>query len=150
MTTESANSETPSHRDLLIQAKVQQKQDLQDSTNYSESLVKTINAIVKVNSTANGPNCPFLLDKISTVHELDREIDRQLKRDIAGNCEKLVLAKKSLSREYMRARKALQVEQNKEDRVDILQRRAEQQDQELRILEHTLALIKQSRAEREG
>lgn len=143
MSNASTNSEAPSHRDLLIQAKQQQKQDLADSARLSETLVRTVNAIVKVNSVANNPNCPPLLDKITTIHELDKEIDRQLKKDVCVNYEKLVQAKERLGREISRANRAFRVEKEGETRVDILQRKAEQLDQDLRVLENTLLLLKQ-------
>ncbi|QWU87991.1 hypothetical protein CA3LBN_002256 [Candidozyma haemuli] len=130
MNNSNSTSEPPSHRDLLIQAKQQQKQDLVESTRLSEALVKTVNAIVRANS-------------ITTIHDLDREIDRQLKKDISVNYEKLVLAKEKLGREIARTKRAL--DKHQESKVDLLQRRAEQSDQELRILENTLSLIKSQR-----
>lgn len=143
MNNSNSTSEPPSHRDLLIQAKQQQKQDLVESTRLSETLVKTVNAIVRANLVANNSNCPPLLDKITTIHDLDREIDRQLKKDISVNYEKLVLAKEKLRREIARTKRAL--DKHQESKVDMLQRRAEQLDQELRILENTLLLIKSQR-----
>lgn len=143
MSNMSTSSETPSHRDLLIQAKQQQKQDLAESARLSETLAKTVNAIVRANLVANNSNCPPLLDKITTVHELDKEIDRQLRKDVSVNYGKLVVAKERLRKEIAKVDRALHKE--KEFKVDKLQRWAEQLDQELRILESTLELIKSQR-----
>lgn len=136
------SAQGPSHRDLLVQAKQQQKQDLLDSAKASDNLVRTVNAIVRANSVANSPNCPSLLDKSTTIHEIDAEIDRQLKRDISANYEQLIQAKEKLSKELKRSKGALKYgKEEGTSLVEILQRKAETLDQELRVLEHSLRLI---------
>lgn len=126
------------HRDLLHEAKHLQAALFQEGNAASAQLIKAVDAIVKVNSGSSP-----LLDKISTIHELDREIDRQLKQDIAQNYEALMAAKARLARHVARTRRALaMLADSNESYVDLLQGRVERVDQELRILEHTLALVK--------
>ena len=130
------------HRDLLHEAKHLQAALLQEGNAASAQLIKAVDAIVKVNSGSSP-----LLDKIGTIHELDREIDRQLKQDIAQNYEALMAAKARLARHVARTRRALaMLADSNESYVDLLQGRVERVDQELRILEHTLALVKANHA----
>ncbi|KAM9912475.1 hypothetical protein OXX59_000882 [Metschnikowia pulcherrima] len=131
------------HRDLLHEAKHSQAASLQEGNAASAQLIKAVDAIVKVNSGSSP-----LLDKIGTIHELDREIDRQLKQDIAQNYEALMAAKARLARHVARTRRALAMSaDSNESYVDLLQGRVERVDQELRILEHTLALVKANHAQ---
>lgn len=136
------------HRQLLLQAKQRQRTDLADSALRSELIAKTIQAIIKinsVNSVTSGP-CAPVLDKITTIHELDREIDRQLNEDIAGNYEGLLRAKNTLENYIKKARHGMAVDSSSHDSyVDLLQRRAELVDQDLRILEQTVKLVKEHR-----
>ncbi|KAM9914480.1 hypothetical protein OXX69_000594 [Metschnikowia pulcherrima] len=130
------------HRDLLHEAKHSQAASLQEGNAASTQLIKAVDAIVRVNSGSSQ-----LLDKIGTIHELDREIDRQLKQDIAQNYEALMAAKARLARHVARTRRALAMSaDSNESYVDLLQGRVERVDQELRILEHTLALVNANHA----
>lgn len=145
----SSNSSETDHRLLLIQAKQRQKSDLLESASTLEQLAKTVHAIIKINSVNTKDSCSPLLDKITTIHELDREIDRQLNKDIAGNFESLMQAKGKLKSYIRKAQHGIAVNtESHESYVDLLQRRVELVDQDLRILEHTLKLVKQHREER--
>lgn len=140
MSSSGANS---SHKDLLLNAKKQQRHDLQESAGLSEQIAKNMAAIVKMNSTSNVPGCPPVLDKMDTIHELDREIDRQLDKDIAVNYEKLLKAEEKTTRSMNKVNRALQNgDDGKKNRVDLLQQEVELMDQELRILERTLEILR--------
>lgn len=134
------------HRELLLQAKQRQKSDLTDSAELSDLIARTAHAIIKINSANNSLDCPPVLDKITTIHDLDREIDRQLHQDIAGNYEKLINAKRKLTSYVKKTQHAMAMNNdNKESFVELLQRKAELVDQDLRILETTLRLVKEHR-----
>ncbi|GEQ69516.1 hypothetical protein JCM33374_g3188 [Metschnikowia sp. JCM 33374] len=135
------------HKDLLASAKQQQTANLHESAAASAQLVRAVEAIIKVNSaTGQLGTCPPLLDKIATIHELDREIDRQLNCDIVHNYEALLDAKQKLARHVKRCQRALAiVPDTKGSYVDLLQHRVELIDQELRILELTSTLVQKNR-----
>lgn len=136
------------HRQLLIQAKQRQKSDLVDSAKVSELLAKTVHAIIKINSVNTKETCAPVLDKITTIHELDKEIDRQLNKDIAGNFENLINAKSKLATYIKKTQHGIAVNTDNHDSyVDLLQRRVELVDQDIRILEHTLKLVKEHRGD---
>lgn len=139
-------SNTDDHRQLLLQAKQRQKTDLSESAALSDQIAKSVHAIIKSNSLNSSLNCAPVLDKITTIHELDSEIDRQLNVDIAGNYENLLLAKKKLTSYIKRTQHGMVVNTDTHDSyVDLLQRRVELVDQDLRILERTLKLVKEHR-----
>lgn len=124
-------------------AKRQQTKHLQKSSAASGQLVKAVDAIIHANSRNDTVSRPPLLDKITTIHDLDREIDRQLNEDIVGNFGELRVAKSGLERCIKRTRRALYVDLDAtESYVDALQRQVELIDQNLRILENTLKLAK--------
>lgn len=136
------------HHQLLLQAKHRQKADLNESANISELIAKTVHAIIRINSSNSNLSAAPVLDKITTIHELDAEIDRQLNKDIAGNYENLILAKKKLASYVKKTQQGMVVNiETNESYVDLLQRRVELVDQDLRILEHTLKLVKEHRAD---
>ena len=139
----SSNGSNPSHKDLLIQAKQRQKNDLIEASRNSEQVARALHAIVKVNSDNKSSKCPPVLDKITTIHDLDREIDRQLKQDVASNYEKFLNNKERLGHHIKRIDRAIAMERDShETYIDLLQRKAEFVDQDLRILERTLKIIR--------
>lgn len=148
-----------SHKQLLMNAKQTQKSNLIESHENSKRLTKTIQAVIKGNSNNVTDQCPAVLDKITTIHQLDQEINRQLKEDVAVNFENLMNAKNKLKKVIYKTnnkiygdanRKHGTIEQAEEpnksfNNVDFLQRRVELIDQDLRILENSLKLIKLNR-----
>lgn len=135
----------PTHRELLLQAKVRQKSNLQESAGLSNQLARTVHALIKVNSVNSTPNCPPILDKITTIHELDKEIDRQLNKDISVSYETLLRSKNRLALFLRKTHRTLAVETDPHrSYVDLLQRKVEYIDQDLRILEQTLRLVKEN------
>lgn len=135
-------SEQPTHRELLLQAKQRQKSNLHESAIISSQVARTVHALIQVNSV-NTSNCPPVLDKITTVHEIDREIDRQLNKDIAMNYERFLREKDKLASFQRKTTRALAMKsETHESYVELLQRDVELIDQELRILEHTLQIVK--------
>lgn len=138
-----ASNANPSHKDLLVQAKRQQRQDLNESAILSEQISRNMSAIVRMNSISNVPGCPPVLDKVDTVHELDREIDRQLEKDIAGNYDRLIKAERKTAKSINKCRRGLVMKNDQnQNYVDVLQRQVEKMDQDIRILENTLALVR--------
>lgn len=138
------SSNTNDHHQLLLQAKQRQRVDLSESAKISDLIAKTVHAIIKINSSNANLDCAPVLDKITTIHELDSEIDRQLNKDIAGNYESLILAKKKLASYIRKTQHGMAVNTDThESYVDLLQRKVELVDQDLRILEHTLKLVKE-------
>lgn len=134
------------HGNLLLQAKHNQKKHLQESSHLSQQLHRTLASLIRSNSN-NGNGCPPVLDKITTIHQLDQEIDRQLMEDVSVNYEALLHDKKKLTNLINKSNSKLQLHthDNTNDQissVDVFQRRSELIDQDLRILEYTLKLIK--------
>ncbi|CUM47257.1 uncharacterized protein AC631_01947 [Debaryomyces fabryi] len=134
------------HGNLLLQAKHNQKRHLQESSHLSQQLHRTLASLIRSNSN-NGNECPPVLDKITTIHQLDQEIDRQLKEDVSVNYEALLHDKRNLTNLINKSNSKLQLHTydgtNKQtSSVDEFQRRSELIDQDLRILEYTLKLIK--------
>ncbi|KAK6458709.1 uncharacterized protein RJT20DRAFT_152176 [Scheffersomyces xylosifermentans] len=133
------------HTDLLHQAKQNQADQLRQSAAYSKQLANSVQALIKSNST-NGKNTSSLLDKITTIHQLNDEIDKQLNHDIAINFDSLLKSKKKL-RTLIDECYAI-LGGNRDDKtnlLDKLQSRSELIDQDLRILEHTLKLVKNNK-----
>lgn len=133
------------HGNLLLQAKQNQKKHLQESKQLSQQLHRTLASLIRSNST-NGSGCPPVLDKITTIHQLDKEIDRQLKEDVSVNYENLIDNNQELKNIIYRSCKKLNIHKQddstrRENYVDMLQRRSELIDQDLRILENTLKLV---------
>lgn len=126
-----------SHAELVQNAKKKQQESAAESKILVEQLRKTLRVLIQANSTGKGANALPLLDKITTIHELDREIDRQLNEDIGVGFEELMDAKSRLQRLIARSNKRLQYDRERTI-VDEMQRRAELIDQELRILELTM------------
>lgn len=134
-----------SYRELMVAAKQQQRQQLKELSALSSQLARFLSSVVAANST-NSENCSPLMDKITTIHQIDAEIDRQLNETVGGNFEKLQLAMGNVESALQRANKAGLAG----DFVWELQRNVELLDQDLRILERTLELIEMGRSQDEG
>lgn len=145
MESEPSNSQQTSHRDILLLAKQNQKKNLRESAALSLQLTNAIQALIQSNSgtSANGPT---VLDKITTIHQLDKEIDRQLNEDISENFEALVADEDKLERLIEKIHRKLGYKEFKLEflLIESLQRRSELIDQELRILEHTLNFVQRN------
>ncbi|CAK7896634.1 hypothetical protein CAAN1_03S04544 [[Candida] anglica] len=129
------------YSDLVAQAKERQQTLLQTTKVHSQQLHKSIQAIVASNSTNDGANSSSVLDKITTIHQLDKQIDKQLDEGIANNYAKLVKSNNDLEKLISSSNRRLH--QDNKSIVDELQRRAEKADQNLRILETTLKLLRE-------
>lgn len=130
------------HTELLQQAKLNQINDLKQSSIYLKQLMNSIYAVIKSNSDNSSNNTSSLLDKITTIHQLNKEIDRQLNEDIAMNYYELMKYKKQLNRMIQECHQILNGNGPGSNIINELQTRSEYIDQDLRILEHTLKLIK--------
>lgn len=127
-----------SHSELLQQAKHAQILQLRDANTYSRQLAQILTNILKLNS--KNENTP-LLDKMTTIHQLNDNIDLQLQNDIALNFEKLMRIKKDITELITTCKRLL----HDVKPADSLQGRAERVDQDLRICERTLLYIQNSR-----
>lgn len=145
METEPNSSQKTSHRDILLLAKQNQRKNLQESAALSLQLMNAIQALIQSNSNTSA-NGPAVLDKISTIHQLDKEIDRQLSEDISKNFEALVADEDKLVRLIEKIYRKLGYNEFKLEFqvIESLQRRSELIDQELRILEHALDAVKRN------
>lgn len=129
-----------SHHQLLAEAKGRQQEHLRASLEASQQLDRTIRALVLSNSTpAAAPHCAPVLDKIATIHQLDAQIDSQLSQ-VGEAYGTLAAQTRRLRRLAARCLRALNPD-HRPPVPDALQRRAEVVDQNLRILETTLALV---------
>ncbi|CAH2355256.1 biogenesis of lysosome-related organelles complex 1 subunit Bls1p [[Candida] railenensis] len=147
----------PSHNELIGQAKQRQQQQLQASATASQQLNSTVRALISSNSSNSSQSCSSVLDKITTIQQLDKQINKQLQDGIAANYERLLKSKKNLDTllsknedmlNYVTSAHQPKRTQNVEhvSVVDGLQRKAELVDQDLRILENTLKFVQQSRS----
>ena len=127
METNKPNAE-PTHKELLLKAKQRQREDLSNSDLLSEQLANSLKAIIKDNSAPSNQNCLPLVDKIITIHELSDEIDRQQ--------DKLALR-------LAKCKKKLGMDNKEESYIDLLQRRLELIDQDIRVLEYTSKLLEE-------
>lgn len=123
------------HTDLVLQAKHDQISRLKQSQQYSKQLILTIIQLNNANSIDLN-----IVDKITTIHELNDEIDRQLNNDFAVNFKELKVYQLQLTKLIDKLYKMLNKSNNL---IDSLQSRAELIDQELRILETTVKLVKE-------
>lgn len=131
-----------SHRQLLLDAKEQQRERLQEAGAAADQLVAAVSALIRANSLTSAQNTSSVIEKISTIHELDKEIDRQLNDDIAPNYVRAVNEKERLGAYIKKSRRSLAVDtESLSSYVDVLQRRLELADQEIRVLENTLSLV---------
>ncbi|OVF06580.1 hypothetical protein A9F13_20g00781 [Clavispora lusitaniae] len=142
METNKPNAE-PTHKELLLKAKQRQREDLSNSDLLSEQLANSLRAIIKDNSAPSNQNCSPLVDKIITIHELSDEIDRQLNKDIASNFEDFLHAKDKLALRLAKCKKKLGMDNKEESYIDLLQRRLELIDQDIRVLEYTSKLLEE-------
>lgn len=137
-----ANSDS-SYRKLLLEAKAEQNARLGDASAASEQLSAAIAALTRANSRVSSGRSSAIMEKMSTVHELDKEIDRQLNEDIAPNYLRAVKNTEKLASYVRKSHRSLAVDHDsKTSYVDVLQRRLELADQDIRILEHTAELVK--------
>lgn len=129
------------HNDLLIQAKQSQQQALRESEILSHKLSKSIESIVIQNSNLQRNNLSSVLDKITTIHQIDQQITKQINHDICINYEGLINDKKKLIKLINRIKRLLATKDG--NLIHNLQKRAELIDQELRILEMAEKFIQQ-------
>ncbi|ODV79764.1 uncharacterized protein CANTADRAFT_50407 [Suhomyces tanzawaensis NRRL Y-17324] len=128
-----------SHSDLIKQSKETQSKQLKYSLAHQKQLTETLKALVRSNSATEDPSS--LIDKISTIHQLDADIDKQLNTGIATSFGELVSTRRKV--EKLIDKFTGELNGNKTNTIiDDFQSRAELIDQELRILENTLKLAK--------
>lgn len=130
-TTTTTTSTNPLHNELLHHAKINQINDLKNSSIYSKQLIQILTTIIKTNSNSESSE---LIDKIITIHQLNQTIDKQLNQDISKNFYELMKYKEKLKKIINDCQFIIQD-------IDNLQSRSELIDQDLRILENTLKLI---------
>ncbi|KAL6452163.1 hypothetical protein SBY92_001420 [Candida maltosa Xu316] len=123
---------TSHHSELLHQAKLNQVKDLKNSSIYSKQLIQILQSLIKSNSLSTSSD---LIDKMTTIHLLNDDIDKQLNRDISANYYELMKTKRKLQ-------ELISICHEQVDHQRGLQERCELIDQDLRILENTLKLIK--------
>ncbi|KAK6201044.1 uncharacterized protein RJT21DRAFT_1005 [Scheffersomyces amazonensis] len=133
-----------SHNDILREAKINQLNQLKASNQYSKQLTSSIYSLIKSNSSLQSSS--HLIDKISTIHQLNDEIDKQLNEDIASNYDRLMYQKKKLNNLINDCHRVLNIHSHNHPTQTVniitnLQSRSELIDQELRILEYTLKLL---------
>lgn len=134
------------HRQFFLEAKAQQQQRLQDAAAALDQLVAAVTALVCSNSRNSSGKSSQLMDKIESVHEFDREIDRQLHDELAPNYTRALRDQERLAAYVRKCRRTLAVDdENRSSYVDVVQRRMELADQEIRMLENTLKLVKERR-----
>lgn len=127
------------HSNLLLKAKQTQRESLKESEFLSAQLQKTLESLIRSNSK-NDINGPSSLDKITTIHQIDNEINRQLNKDISVNFQELLNDKKRLVKRMNKCYKLLQ-QTKTSNIIDNLQKNSELIDQELRIIENTVRNI---------
>lgn len=140
------------HSDFIYQAKLNQKRALQHSANISQQLQWTIKTLLENHSSAEGSSLP-VMDKVNIIHQIDREIHRQLGEGIALNFDSLIEAKNRLVRTIQSSSRRLETKEvfkeeevfRPDNIVDTLQRRVELIDRKLRILEDTLELVQKNK-----
>lgn len=122
-----------SHADLVALLKKDQADLLQQSSRDLRYLGQTVSDILNSNSTAN--TSPAVA-KITTIHEQNEAIDRQLSNDLVANHDKLEntydIARALVAK--CDAKAASKISSS-------FQHRAEQIDLQLRILEQTSLLV---------
>ncbi|KAG7195831.1 uncharacterized protein KQ657_002216 [Scheffersomyces spartinae] len=126
------------HTSLIRQAKQDQQRNLAKSAQLSGELAHTLRSIIKINSD----DLSSLLDKISTIHEIDREIDLQLSENVITNFEVLMSYKEQLHKTLAKIYRRLQWQDSVTNDISGLQRQCELLDQDIRILERTVHLRK--------
>lgn len=124
------------HTSLIRQAKQDQQRSLAKSAQLSGELAHVLRNIIKINSD----DLSSLIDKISTIHEIDREIDRQLSENIVANLEVLISYKDQLHKTLAKIYRKLLWQDPVANDISSLQRQCELLDQDIRILERTCQL----------
>lgn len=122
-----------SHADLVALLKQDQADLLQQSARDLRYLTQTVSALLNTNSTTNTSNA---VAKITTIRQQDDAIDRQLNNDLIANYDTLDTTNDTAS--------ALVAECDAKAAGKVpssFQRRAEQIDLQLRILEQTSLIV---------
>lgn len=127
-----------SHNDLIQQAKQNQVEYLKKSSLYSKQLINTIHTLIQSNSSDKAATSS-VIDKITTIHQLDHDIDIQL-NELAKQFDGLEKCKRDLQALIAKCNEVL-YRDGREGLIDGLQRRVEGVDRELRILEHTAKIV---------
>lgn len=123
-----------SQHQFINDAKASQSDHLRKLAAYLKQLERTVAKLIESNSTSTA-----LLDKIDTIHAVDKQIDHQLNDEIATNYGELVQVQNRLEKTVDRALAALRGGKLVED----YQHHLEVIDTQLRILEHTLQYVQQ-------
>lgn len=118
------------HSELLVRAKQQQRDKIGRSEAMVGQLAATVEMVVKLNSR-NDSNGSSLMDKITTIHELDKEVDKQT-QEVTRRWEEMRRLEKQLEKVVGEGEMAVQVER--------IQRRVEAVDRELRVMERAMDL----------
>ncbi|CAK9435628.1 uncharacterized protein LODBEIA_P03550 [Lodderomyces beijingensis] len=126
-----------SHSEILQNAKTEQQRDLATSSKHSRNLHHLIIQLVESNSSTSATS---LLDKISTIHELENSATVFLQREFARNCKLLDERRARVERMIRKSQLAFSGGGGG-NCVEEMQRRCEVVDRELRILESTLANV---------
>ncbi|KAI5964894.1 uncharacterized protein KGF55_001965 [Candida pseudojiufengensis] len=151
MSTSQQQNTKPSHTTLLNEAKLNQQENLRKSQEYTKILNFLLNQFLTINSSSESST---LIDKFTTILQLDKQILNQLNNDISLNFYELIKVKNKLEKFINRCdfefKKYNQFEKEtidkKNDNIDSkedlnLQKRCEIIDLNLRIFENTLKLI---------
>ncbi|KAI5959686.1 hypothetical protein KGF57_002023 [Candida theae] len=89
----------PPHTNILHQAKQTQQQDLKQSATYIKQLHSITSRLISSNSNADPLTTKSnLLDKITTIHELNKNIDHQLNDEISYNYYHMMKAKRKVEK----------------------------------------------------
>lgn len=123
-----------SQHQFINDAKASQADHLRKLAAYLKQLQRTVARLVEANSTSTA-----VLDKIDTIHAVNRQIDHQLNDEIATNYGELVQAQTRLEKMATRTEAAL----GGGKVVEECQHHLEMIDTQLRILEHTLQYVQQ-------
>ncbi|KAI5970446.1 hypothetical protein CANMA_000497 [Candida margitis] len=87
------------HTNILQQAKQAQQQDLKQSANYIKQLHTLTNYLVSSNSDTNPLTTKSnLLDKITTIHQLNNNIEHQLNEEISVNYYNMMKMKRKVTK----------------------------------------------------
>lgn len=135
-------NKTQLHVEFVLEAKNNQRELFKSSSNSVQLLQKNVEALVNSNSTNDDAGCSSIMDKVTTIHELNSNVDKQLNEGIAQSFEELVNSEQRLKRLMRKFYKVLRAEDS-DSKMDVstLQRKIELVDRDIRILENTLTLI---------
>lgn len=103
-----SSDQTPvtSHTNILQQAKQTQQQDLKQSATYIKQLHTITNHLILSNSNSDPLTTKSnLLDKITTIHQLNNNIDHQLNDEISSSYYNMMKVKQKVMKMSQRCRK---------------------------------------------